>query len=94
MKEEIKKSIIDYVLDTDTPNTAETISRKELHANIAIEIIKDDEDITRLSKEQKERIKEWVKKYFENHPELEVPKNEESGLPFWEDDFMMTHSED
>ena len=47
-----------------------------------------------LSKEQKEKIKESVKNYFENHPELEVPKNEESGLPFWEDDFMMTHSED
>ena len=30
----------DYVLDTETPNTAETISRKELHANIAIEIVK------------------------------------------------------
>jgi hypothetical protein len=54
----------------------------------------ENEDITKLSKEQKEKIKESVKNYFENHPELEVPKNEESGLPFWEDDFMMTHSED
>lgn len=30
----------DYVLDTDTPNTAETISKKELHAVIAVEIVK------------------------------------------------------
>lgn len=30
----------DYVLDTETPNTAETISRKELHAVIAVEIVK------------------------------------------------------
>ena len=52
------------------------------------------EDITKLSKEQKEKIKESVKEYFKQHPELEVPKNKESGLPFWEDDFMMTHSED
>ena len=51
-------------------------------------------DTERLTKEQKEKIKEWVKNYFKEHPELEVPKNEESGLPFWEDDFMMTHSED
>ena len=41
-----------------------------------------------------EKLKQAVKEYFESHPELEVPKNEESGLPFWEDDFMMTHSED
>lgn len=41
-----------------------------------------------------EKLKRAVKEYFENHPELEVPKNEESGLPFWEDDYMMTHSED
>ena len=34
------EEIYDYVLDTDTPNTAETISRKELHAVIAIEIVK------------------------------------------------------
>lgn len=54
----------------------------------------ENEDITKLSKEQKEKIKESVKEYFKQHPELEVPKNEESGLPFWEDDFMMTHSED
>lgn len=54
----------------------------------------ENEDVTKLTKEQKEKIKESVKEYFENHPELEVPKNEESGLPFWEDDFMMTHSED
>ena len=94
MKEEIKKSIIDYAIDTETPNTTETISRKELHANIAIKIIKDNEDIIKLTKEQKEKVKQSVKEYFENHPELEVPKNEESGLPFWEDDFMMTHSED
>ena len=32
--------IYDYVLDTDTPNTAETISRKELHAVIALELVK------------------------------------------------------
>lgn len=56
--------------------------------------LKDTESLSKVSKEQKERIKESVKEYFENHPELEVPKNEESGLPFWEDDFMMTHSED
>jgi len=41
-----------------------------------------------------EKLKRAVKEYFESHPELEIPKNEESGLPFWEDDFMMTHSED
>lgn len=34
------EEIYDYVLDTDTPNTTETISRKELHAVIAIEIVK------------------------------------------------------
>lgn len=51
-------------------------------------------DTGSLTKEQKERVKESVKEYFKHHPELEVPKNEESGLPFWEDDFMMTHSED
>ena len=34
------EEIYDYVLDTDTPNTSETISRKEMHANIAIEIVK------------------------------------------------------
>lgn len=54
----------------------------------------ENEDITKLSKGQKEKIKESVKEYFKQHPELEVPKNEESGLPFWEDDFIMTHSED
>lgn len=54
----------------------------------------ENEDIIKLSKEQKEKIKQSVKEYFENHPELEVPKNEESGLPFWEDDFMETFSED
>lgn len=54
----------------------------------------ENEDITKLSKEQKEKIKESVKNYFKEHPDLEVPTNEESGLPFWEDDFMMTHSED
>lgn len=54
----------------------------------------EDEDVKKLTKEQKEKVKQSVKEYFENHPELEVPKNEESGLPFWEDDFMMTHSED
>lgn len=32
--------IYDFVLDTETPNNAETISRKELHANIAVEIVK------------------------------------------------------
>lgn len=47
-----------------------------------------------FTKEQKEKIKESVKEYFKQHPDLEVPTNEESGLPFWEDDFMMTHSED
>ena len=41
-----------------------------------------------------EKLKQAVKEYFESHPELEVPKNEESGLPFWEDDFMETFSED
>ena len=41
-----------------------------------------------------EKLKRAVKEYFESHPELEVPTNEESGLPFWEDDFIMTHSED
>lgn len=54
----------------------------------------DNENITRLSKEQKEKVRELVKEYFKQHPDLEVPTNEESGLPFWEDDFMMTHSED
>ena len=54
----------------------------------------ENEDMIKLSKEQKEKIKQSVKEYFENHPELEVPKNEESGLPFWEDDFMETFSED
>ena len=54
----------------------------------------ENEDITKLSKEQKEKIKESVKNYFKEHTDLEVPTNEESGLPFWEDDFMMTHSED
>ena len=34
------EEIYDFVLDTQTPNTAETISRKELHANIAIEVVK------------------------------------------------------
>lgn len=34
------EEIYDYVLDTETPNTTETISRKELHAVIAIEIVK------------------------------------------------------
>ena len=51
-------------------------------------------DTESLTKEQKERIKESVKEYFKQHPDLEVPTNEESGLPFLEDDFMMTHSED
>lgn len=51
-------------------------------------------EVEKLTKEQKEKVKQSVKEYFENHPELKVPKNEESGLPFWEDDFMMTHSED
>lgn len=32
--------LYDFVLDTQTPNTSETISRKELHANIAVEIVK------------------------------------------------------
>lgn len=32
--------LYDFVLDTQTPNTTETISRKELHANIAVEIVK------------------------------------------------------
>ena len=54
----------------------------------------ENEDITKLSKGQKEKIKESVKEYFKQHPDLEVPINEESGLPFWEDDFIMTHSED
>ena len=47
-----------------------------------------------LSKEQKEKIKESVKEYFKQHPDLEVPTNEESGLPFWEDDYFMNFSED
>lgn len=34
------EEIYDYVLDTETPNTAETISRKELHAVIALELVK------------------------------------------------------
>ena len=51
-------------------------------------------DTGSLTKEQKERVKESVKEYFKQHPELEIPKNEESGLPFWEDDFMKTFSED
>ena len=34
------EELYDFVLDTETPNTAETIERKELHANIAIEIVK------------------------------------------------------
>jgi len=34
------EELYDFVLDTETPNTSETISRKELHANIAIEIVK------------------------------------------------------
>ena len=51
-------------------------------------------DTGSLTKEQKERVKESVKEYFKQHPELEIPKNEESGLPFWEDDFMETFSED
>ena len=34
------EEIYDYVLDTDTPNNAETISRKEMHANIAVELVK------------------------------------------------------
>ena len=51
-------------------------------------------DTESLTKEQKEKIKESVKEYFKQHPDLEVATNEESGLPFWEDDFMMTFSED
>lgn len=51
-------------------------------------------DTGSLTKEQKEKVKESVKEYFKQHPDLEVPTNEESGLPFWEDDFMMTFSED
>ena len=35
-----REEFYDFVLDTETPNTAETISRKELHANIAVEIVK------------------------------------------------------
>ena len=35
-----KEELYDFALDTETPNTAETIERKELHANIAIEIVK------------------------------------------------------
>lgn len=34
------EELYDFALDTETPNTAETIERKELHANIAIEIVK------------------------------------------------------
>lgn len=34
------EEIYDFVLDTESPNTDETINRKELHANIAIEIVK------------------------------------------------------
>ena len=34
------EELYDFVLDTETPNNAETISRKELHANIAVEIVK------------------------------------------------------
>ena len=67
----------------------------ELYGNDYLdESFKENEhEICNVIKEQKEKIKESVKNYFKEHPDLEVPTNEESGLPFWEDDFMMTHSE-
>lgn len=74
-------------------NVIKRINERTIREELKTAFI-ENEDIIKLSKEQKEKIKQRVKEYFENHPELEVPKNEESGLPFWEDDFMMTHSED
>lgn len=74
-------------------NVIKRINERTLREELKKAFI-ENEDIIKLSKEQKEKVKQSVKEYFENHPELEVPKNEESELPFWEDDFMMTHSED
>ena len=74
-------------------NVIKRINERTLREELKTAFI-ENEDIIKLSKEQKEKVKQSVKEYFENHSELEVPKNEESGLPFWEDDFMMTHSED
>lgn len=74
-------------------NVIKRINERTIREELKTAFI-ENEDIIKLSKEQKEKIKQSVKEYFENHPELEVPKNEESGLPFWEDDFMETFSED
>ena len=74
-------------------NVIKRINERTLREELKTAFI-ENEDIIKLSKEQKEKVKQSVKEYFENHPELEVPKNEESGLPFWEDDFMETFSED
>ena len=74
-------------------NVIKRINERTIREELKTAFI-ENEDIIKLTKEQKEKVKQSVKEYFENHPELEVPKNEESGLPFWEDDFIMTHSED
>lgn len=74
-------------------NVIKRINERTLREELKTAFI-ENEDIIKLTKEQKEKVKQSVKEYFENHPELEVPKNEESGLPFWEDDFMETFSED
>lgn len=74
-------------------NVIKRINERTLREELKTAFI-ESEGVKKLTKEQKEKVKQSVKEYFENHPELEVPKNEESGLPFWEDDFMMTHSED
>lgn len=74
-------------------NVIKRVNERTLREGLKTAFI-ENENIIKLSKEQKEKVKQSVKEYFENHSELEVPKNEESGLPFWEDDFMMTHSED
>ena len=74
-------------------NVIKRINERTIREELKTAFI-ENEDIIKLTKEQKEKVKQSVKEYFENHPELEVPKNEESGLPFWEDDFMETFSED
>ena len=80
------KMEIDEVIDKINARTINDF-KKELQEEIIV-------DNTKLTKEQRGILKESVKEYFKQHPELEVPKNEESGLPFWEDDFMETFSED
>ena len=74
-------------------NVIKRINERTLREELKTAFI-ENEGVKKLTKEQKEKVKQSVKEYFENHPELEVPKNEESGLPFWEDDFMETFSED